>query len=142
MSKLFIGMNLLIHAVTVAVILTLADIGMWVALGVMIAALAASIYIRKNAEGKLSERTYTRAKSDLVYATLFAAIGAGWYTQIASQGLAWGYLLLPLVWGLLYLFKLSGVYSSVNLAADFAKGEAERRELRAKIEAAQQNNKN
>lgn len=139
MSKLFIGICLLIHAVSAAAVIAIGENGIWLALGIMVSALVANTYLRKNATGELSEQTLSNAKAGLVYATFYTAMGAGWYASFASQDLAWAYLLLPVALALLYCLQLHSVHEGVKLAAEFAENEAKRRAIRAEIDAARQN---
>lgn len=140
MSKLFIGMSLLMHATSVAIILMAGEGGFWIAIGIMAAALIASACIRKRAAGEASERSRTYAKAEMVYATFYLALGAGWYANLFSQDMAWGYFFLPLGWVLLYIMQLSRARYELKWAKSMEELEAKWAAEDAAYEASEQAN--
>ena len=137
MSKLFLFTWLAIHALAVGTVVALGNpLGMYVAAGIMVGAFIAScIYKNGSTDLLAGNSSRSRARGDLAYATFHITLAAGFAVNYASQGLSWGYFLLPAGWALLYIGQMFSVRSSLRWAKEMDQWEAEREERRLAREA-------
>mgnify|MGYP000383222276 CR=1 FL=1 len=127
MNKLFLFTWLAIHALAVGTVVALGNpMGMYAAIAIMIGAFIASCAYKKGGTDFLAgDGSRARAKGDLAFATFHITLAAGFAATYASQGLSWGYFLIPAGWALLYIGQLFSVRSSLRWAKEMDQWEAE-----------------
>ena len=135
MSKRFIGLNLLVQAIVVALVLAIGGkAGMAFGFAAIVLSFIGYAIIRKGINddntNALNERIDARA--GMVYSLTYIVMSACFTAGYIMKGSSWEYFILPGLWLLLYVAKLAGVRRCLKMADWYEEREARWAELERK----------